>query len=72
MRAMQVQEPGADFVPVEKDMPVPAAGQIRIKAQACGVCHSDAFAKAMENTVRSRGNGIGLPAAPEAPSAGRA
>jgi propanol-preferring alcohol dehydrogenase len=45
MKAMQVREPDGDFVLIEKDLPVPAAGQIRIKVEACGVCHSDAFVK---------------------------
>jgi D-arabinose 1-dehydrogenase-like Zn-dependent alcohol dehydrogenase len=30
---------------VERDIPTPAAGQVRIKVQACGICHSDSFTK---------------------------
>jgi len=45
MRAMQVQKPGGDFVPVEVDIPEPAPRQIRIKVEACGICHSDQFIK---------------------------
>jgi len=30
---------------VERDIPTPGAGQIRIKVQACGVCHSDSLIK---------------------------
>ncbi len=45
MRAMQVQEANGDFVLVEKEMPVAAVGQVLIKVEACGVCHSDAFIK---------------------------
>jgi len=45
MRAMQVQEPGGDFKPVEVDIPEPEADQVRIKVEACGICHSDQFIK---------------------------
>ena len=36
---------GADFQIVEREIPRPGAGQVRIKVQACGVCHSDVFTK---------------------------
>jgi D-arabinose 1-dehydrogenase-like Zn-dependent alcohol dehydrogenase len=45
MKAAQVSEPGADFQIVEREIPIPRAGQVRIKVQACGVCHSDVFTK---------------------------
>ena len=45
MKAMQVQEPGGDFVPVELDLPEPEEQQIRIRVEACGICHSDQFIK---------------------------
>jgi len=41
----QVTKAGGDFELVEREMPVPAAGEVRIKVQACGVCHSDAATK---------------------------
>ena len=41
MKAAQVPKPGADFEIVEREIPKPGAGQVRIKVQACGVCHSD-------------------------------
>jgi len=41
MRAVQVSRPGGPLELVERDIPTPGAGQIRIKVQACGVCHSD-------------------------------
>ncbi len=45
MKAAQISKPGADFEIVEREMPQPTAGQVRIKVQACGVCHSDVFTK---------------------------
>lgn len=45
MKAAQVPAPGADFQIVERETPSPGAGQVRIKVQACGVCHSDVLTK---------------------------
>lgn len=45
MKAMQIAEPGADFELVELPIPDVGAGEVRIKVQACGICHSDAFVK---------------------------
>ena len=45
MRVAQVSSPGADFEIVEREIPKPAAGQVRIKVQVCGVCHSDVLTK---------------------------
>ncbi len=45
MKAVQVPKPGADFEVVEREIPAPAAGQVRIRVQACGVCHSDVATK---------------------------
>jgi D-arabinose 1-dehydrogenase-like Zn-dependent alcohol dehydrogenase len=44
-KAAQVPKPGADFQIVEREIPKPGAGQVRVKVQACGVCHSDMFTK---------------------------
>jgi Zn-dependent alcohol dehydrogenase len=41
MKVAQVSTPGADFEIVEREIPRPDAGQVRIKVQACGVCHSE-------------------------------
>jgi D-arabinose 1-dehydrogenase-like Zn-dependent alcohol dehydrogenase len=45
MKVAQVPKPGADFQIVDREVPQPGAGQVRIKVQACGVCHSDAVTK---------------------------
>jgi D-arabinose 1-dehydrogenase-like Zn-dependent alcohol dehydrogenase len=43
MKAAQISKPGAGFQIVEREIPEPGAGQVRIKVNACGVCHSDAL-----------------------------
>jgi D-arabinose 1-dehydrogenase-like Zn-dependent alcohol dehydrogenase len=45
MKVAQISKPGGDFEIVERDIPEPDAGQVRIKVQACGVCHSDVLTK---------------------------
>ena len=45
MKAAQIPKAGADFQIVEREIPKPGAGEVRIKVQACGVCHSDVFTK---------------------------
>jgi len=45
MRSVQVARPKGPFELVERDIPAPRAGTVRIKVQACGICHSDAFTK---------------------------
>jgi D-arabinose 1-dehydrogenase-like Zn-dependent alcohol dehydrogenase len=45
MKVAQVSAPGADFQIVERKIPEPGAGEVRIKVQACGVCHSDVLTK---------------------------
>jgi D-arabinose 1-dehydrogenase-like Zn-dependent alcohol dehydrogenase len=45
MRAVQVSKPKAAFEIVERDIPEPGPGTVRIKVQACGVCHSDSLTK---------------------------
>ncbi len=45
MTVAQISKPGGDFELVEREKPDPDAGHVRIKVQACGVCHSDVFTK---------------------------
>lgn len=45
MKVAQVPSAGADFQIVEREIPTPDAQQVRIKVQACGVCHSDVLTK---------------------------
>jgi D-arabinose 1-dehydrogenase-like Zn-dependent alcohol dehydrogenase len=45
MKVAQIPAPGADFQIVEREIPTPNAGEVRIRVQACGVCHSDVLTK---------------------------
>jgi D-arabinose 1-dehydrogenase-like Zn-dependent alcohol dehydrogenase len=45
MRVAQVSRPKGPFEIVERKIPEPAAGTVRIRVQACGVCHSDSLVK---------------------------
>src|SRR5437867_1290548 len=45
MRVVQVPRAKAVFEIVERNIPDPAAAQVRVKVQACGVCHSDSITK---------------------------
>jgi alcohol dehydrogenase len=45
MRAVQVPRVGGPLEIVERDIPDPGPGFVRIKVQACGVCHSDTVTK---------------------------
>jgi len=45
MKVAQVTKPGGDFQIVEREIPTPVAGEVRIKVQACGICHSDVLTK---------------------------
>jgi D-arabinose 1-dehydrogenase-like Zn-dependent alcohol dehydrogenase len=58
MKVVQVARPNAPLELVERATPEPAAGQVRIKVQACGVCHSDMF------TVTGGFPGIQFPRVP--------
>ncbi|MFZ0204528.1 MAG: alcohol dehydrogenase [Roseiarcus sp.] len=58
MRAMVVQKAGGPLVAEERDIPVPGDGEMRIRVQACGVCHSDSL------TVKGLVPGIPYPLIP--------
>jgi D-arabinose 1-dehydrogenase-like Zn-dependent alcohol dehydrogenase len=45
MKAAQIGKPGGDFELIERDIPEPGAGQVRVKVDACGICHSDVLVK---------------------------
>jgi len=45
MKAVQVPRAGADFELVEREIPEPGSGHVRIHVQACGICHSDVITK---------------------------
>jgi D-arabinose 1-dehydrogenase-like Zn-dependent alcohol dehydrogenase len=58
MKVAQVPKPGAGFEIVERDVAEPGEGQVRIKVQACGICHSDVL------TVEGGWPGIQYPRIP--------
>jgi len=65
MRAAQVSKAGGPFELVERELPEPAANEVRIRVEACGMCHSDVF-------VKSGGyRGLKLPRIPGHEIAGR-
>jgi D-arabinose 1-dehydrogenase-like Zn-dependent alcohol dehydrogenase len=45
MRVVQVSHPNGSLELVERQIPKTLAGWVRIKVQACGICHSDSFTK---------------------------
>ena len=45
MKVAQVSKPGGNFEIVERPIPEPGRAQVRIKVEACSVCHSDAIVK---------------------------
>jgi D-arabinose 1-dehydrogenase-like Zn-dependent alcohol dehydrogenase len=45
MKAAQIIRAGGDFELVERDIPEPGPGRVRVKVEACGICHSDALVK---------------------------
>src|SRR5947208_1595805 len=45
MKVAQVPKAGADFEIAEREIPQPGTGEVRIRVQACGVCHSDVLTK---------------------------
>ena len=65
MRAVQVARAGGPFELVERDIPEPGRGQLRVKVEACGICHSDALVRG------GRYPGLALPRVPGHEIAGR-
>src|SRR5262249_34233978 len=45
MKTAQITKRVGDFEIVEREIPQPGPGQVRIRVQACGVCHSEVFVK---------------------------
>ena len=58
MKVAQIGKPGGGFQVVERNVPAPGPGQVLIRVQACGVCHSD------ELTVEGAWPGIEYPRVP--------
>ena len=45
MKVAQIAKAGGDWELVEREIPAPAADQVRVKVEACGICHSDVLVK---------------------------
>jgi D-arabinose 1-dehydrogenase-like Zn-dependent alcohol dehydrogenase len=45
MHAVQVARPNGPLELVERDIPDPGPGEVRIKVETCGICHSDSYTK---------------------------
>ena len=45
MKVAQIPKAGADFQIVDREIPKPGMGQVRIRVEACGICHSDVLTK---------------------------
>src|SRR3954451_3878710 len=45
MKVAQISKPGGDWELVEREIPEPGVGQVRVKVEACGICHSDVLIK---------------------------
>lgn len=58
MKVAQISKPGTGFQIVERAIPEPGQREVRIKVQACGVCHSDVL------TVEGAWPGIQYPRVP--------
>jgi D-arabinose 1-dehydrogenase-like Zn-dependent alcohol dehydrogenase len=58
MRAVQVSRAGAPLELVERDIPEPARGEVRVRIEACGVCHSDSL------TIEGQMPGLSFPRVP--------
>jgi D-arabinose 1-dehydrogenase-like Zn-dependent alcohol dehydrogenase len=65
MRAMQVSRPGGRFESVDRPIPTPGPREVRIRVEACGMCHSDVFVKSGQFP------GLSLPRIPGHEVAGR-
>lgn len=58
MRAVQVTRGGGPLELVERDLPEPKQGEVRVRVEACGVCHSDSL------TVEGQWPGLAFPRIP--------
>ena len=45
MKAAQISKAGGGWELIERDIPEPGVGQVRVKVEACGICHSDSLVK---------------------------
>jgi D-arabinose 1-dehydrogenase-like Zn-dependent alcohol dehydrogenase len=53
MKAAQISKAGDDWELVERDLPEPGPAQVRVRVEACGICHSDVLVKAAKRASAS-------------------
>jgi propanol-preferring alcohol dehydrogenase len=58
MQAAQISQSGGEWEVVERALPEPRPGHVRVKVEACGMCHSDVFVK------KGRWPGLAYPRVP--------
>ena len=61
MKAAQISKAGGDFELVQRDIPEPRQREVRIKVEACGVCHSDMFAPRISYDAHNLNSGPSAP-----------
>ena len=55
MKAAQISKPGGEWELVERVIPEPRAGHVRVKVEACGICHSDVLEVILKPVDNLRG-----------------
>ena len=53
MRALPVKRAGGSLELVERDVPEPAPGEVRVRVEACGVCHGDSLVGVEAKPIQS-------------------
>ena len=60
MKVVQVSSPNAGLELVERERPDPEPHKVRIKVQACGICHSDMYTVTDARSLSSVVAGLGI------------
>ena len=60
-KVAEIRKAGGNFELVERDIPQPGSGHVRLKVEACGICHSDVLIKDGLGIPRTRWNSARFP-----------